>query len=201
LKDQKINMEDVTAKFTHLFNLISSKRFLNKEALGGEIPFFISAYDAKQEIEIRDSIKLLKNKLETSGVSVLELNLYDIVCEILEERGGIERMFKFEQAKSKDKFLRALQSTLNIHEILMPKIKELIDKHQAKVYLLTGIGMVFPYIRSHNILNNLQNIAKEAPTVTFFPGIYNGHTLNLFGLLTDDNYYRAFNIDIIDTKS
>lgn len=194
-------MEDVTAKFTHLFNLISSKRFLNKEALGGEIPFFISAYDAKQEIEIRDAIKLLKNKLETSGVSVLELNLYDIVCEILEERGGMERMFKFEQAKSKDKFLRALQSTLNIHEILMPKIKELIDKHQAKVYLLTGIGMVFPYIRSHNILNNLQNIAKEAPTVTFFPGIYNGHTLNLFGLLKDDNYYRAFNIDIIDTKS
>lgn len=194
-------MEDVTAKFTHLFNLISSKRFLNKEALGGEIPFFISAYDAKREIEIRDSIKLLKNKLETSGVSVLELNLYDIVCEILEERGGMERMFKIEQTKSKDKFHRALQSTLNIHEILMPKIKEMIDKHQAKVYFLTGIGMVFPYIRSHNILNNLQNIAKEAPTVTFFPGIYNGHTLNLFGLLTDDNYYRAYNIDIIDTKS
>ena len=83
----------------------------------------------------------------------------------------------------------------------MPKIKEKIEENQAKVYFLTGIGMVFPYIRSHNILNNLQNIAKEAPTLTFFPGEYNGHTLNLFGLLKDDNYYRAFNIDIIDTKS
>lgn len=193
-------MEDVTAKFTHLYNVISSKRFLNKEALGGEIPFFISAYDAKQELEVRDSIKLLKNKLETNGVSVLELNLYDIVCEILEEKGGMERMFNIELTKSKDKFLRALQSTLNIHQILMPKIKEKIEEHQAKVYFLTGIGMVFPYIRSHNILNNLQNIAKEAPTLTFFPGEYNGHTLNLFGLLKDDNYYRAFNIDIIDTK-
>lgn len=193
-------MEDVTAKFTHLYNVISSKRFLNKEALGGEIPFFISAYDAKQELEVRDSIKLLKNKLETNGVSVLELNLYDIVCEILEEKGGMERMFNIELSKSKDKFLRALQSTLNIHQILMPKIKEKIEEHQAKVYFLTGIGMVFPYIRSHNILNNLQNIAKEAPTLTFFPGEYNGHTLNLFGLLKDDNYYRAFNIDIIDTK-
>lgn len=194
-------MEDVTAKFTHLFNVISSKRFLNKEALGGEIPFFISAYDAKQELEVRDSIKLLINKLETNGVSVLELNLYDIVCEILEEKGGMERMFSIELSKSKDKFLRALQSTLNIHQILMPKIKEKIEENQAKVYFLTGIGMVFPYIRSHNILNNLQNIAKEAPTLTFFPGEYNGHTLNLFGLLKDDNYYRAFNIDIIDTKS
>lgn len=193
-------MEDITAKFTHLYNVISSKRFLNKEALGGEIPFFISAYDARQELEIRGSIKLLKNKLETNGVSVLELNLYDIVCDILEEKGGMERMFRIELSKDKAKFLSALQSTLNIHQILMPRIKQLIEEHQAKVYFLTGIGMVFPYIRSHNILNNLQNVAKDSPTLTFFPGEFNGHTLNLFGLLKDDNYYRAFNIDIIDTK-
>lgn len=193
-------MEDVTAKFSHLFNVISTRRFLNKEALGGEIPFFISAYDAKHELEIRDAIKLLKNKLETNGVSVLELNLYDIVCDILEEKGGMDRMFKIEQTKSKEKFLRALQSTLNIHQILMPRINQMIEAHPAKVYFLTGIGMVFPYIRSHNILNNLQSVAKDSPTVTFFPGEYNGHTLNLFGLLKDDNYYRAFNIDIIEAK-
>ena len=193
-------MEDITAKFSHLYNVISSKRFLNKEALGGEIPFFITAYDARQEIEVRDSIKLLKNKLETSGVSVLELNLYDIVCDILEEKGGMERMFKIELAKNKDKFLSALQSTLNIHQILMPRIKQMIDEQPCKVYFLTGIGMVFPYIRSHNILNNLQNVAKDSPTVTFFPGEYNGHTLNLFGILKDDNYYRAFNIDFIEPK-
>ena len=193
-------MEDITTKFAHLYSVISSKRFLNKEALGFEIPFFITAYDARQEFEVKDSIKLLKNKLETSGVSVLELNLYDIVCDILEEKGGIERMFKMELAKDKDKFLSALQSTLNIHQILMPRIKQMIEEQPFKVYFLTGIGMVFPYIRSHNILNNLQNVAKDSPTVTFFPGDYNGHTLNLFGLLKDDNYYRAFNIDIIDPK-
>jgi hypothetical protein len=193
-------MEDITEKFTHLYNVISSTRFLNKEALGGEIPFFISTYNAKQELQVTEDIKLLINKLESSGVTVLEINLYDIVCEILEDKGGMERMFKVEKVKSKDKFLKALQSTLNIHEVLMPKIKEKIDSADAKVYFLTGIGKVFPYIRSHNVLNNLQNIAKEAPTVTFFPGDYNGHTLNLFGLLKDDNYYRAFNIDKIEAK-
>lgn len=193
-------MEDITTKFTHLYNVISSKRFLNKEALGGEIPFFISAYHAKQELEVREAIKLIKNKLENNGVSVLELNLYDIVCEILEGKGGMERMFKIEITKSKDKFRRALQSTLNIHQVLMPRITEMIQKKPAKVYFLTGIGMVFPYIRSHNILNNLQSVAKDSPTITFFPGEYNGHTLNLFGLLKDDNYYRAYNIDIIEPK-
>jgi len=194
-------MEDITAKFDHLYKVISSRSFLNKEALGGEIPFFISAYDAKQERAVKEAIKLLKNKLETSGISVLELNLYDLVCEILEEKGGMEKMFRIEKAKSKEKFLRALQSSLNIHEVLMPKIKAKIEANRAKVYFLTGIGLVFPYIRSHNVLNNLQNIAKESPTIAFFPGDYDGHTLKLFGLLKDDNYYRAFNIEKIEARS
>ncbi|HAB28695.1 MAG TPA: DUF1788 domain-containing protein, partial [Xanthomarina gelatinilytica] len=37
-------------------------------------------------------------------------------------------------------------------------------------------------------------------TVAFFPGEYNGHSLNLFGKLKDDNYYRAFNIFKIEAK-
>jgi hypothetical protein len=193
-------MEDLSVKFNHLYKVIASPGFLSMDALGGEIPFFISAYNATQELEVRDSINMLKNKLETSGIGVLELNLYDIVCDILEDKGGIDRMFRVEKAKGKDKFLRALQSSLNMHEVLMPRIEELIKSVDAKVYFLTGIGMVFPYIRSHTILNNLQNIAKEAPTVCFFPGVYTGQSLNLFGLLKDDNYYRAFNIEKIEVR-
>lgn len=193
-------MEDLSVKFNHLYKTITTSGFLKMEALGGEIPFFISAYDAAQELEVRESIKMLINKLETNGVSVLELNLYDIVCDILEQKGGMERMFRVEKGRSKDKFLRAIQSTLNIHEVLMPYIENLIETNHAKVYFLTGIGMVFPYIRSHTVLNNLQNIAKDAPTVCFFPGVYTGQSLNLFGILKDDNYYRAFNIDKIEVK-
>lgn len=193
-------MEDLSTKFNHLYKVISSKRFLSKEALGGEIPFFISAYNAQQELDVQQSIKLLIKKLETSGVTVLEIDLYDIVCEILVDKGGVERMFKVEKRKGKEKFLKALQSTLNIHEVLMPRISDKINSSDAKVYFLTGVGLVFPYIRSHNVLNNLQNVAKEAPTVCFFPGIYDGHTLDLFGKLKDDNYYRAFNIEKIEPK-
>ncbi len=197
----KHNMAEITQKFAHLYKVISSQTFLDKQSLGGEIPFFISTYDPRQELRVSEAVKLLKNKLETSGTKVLEVNLYDIVCELLEDKGGMQRMFEVEKVKTKQKFLRALQSTLNIHQILMPKIKEKIDQAQADVYFLTGIGMVFPYIRSHNVLNNLQNVAKDAPTVVFFPGEYNGNSLNLFGLLKDDNYYRAFNIQNIEVKS
>ena len=194
-------MGDLTRKFSHLYNVVSSQRFLSKEALGGEIPFFISAYEAEQELEVRDSIKRLIKKLDTFGVPVLEINLYDLTCDILEEKGGMDRMFKVEKSKSKEKFLRALQSSLNIHQVMMPLIEKKIKSSEAKVYFLTGIGLVFPFIRSHTVLNNLQNIAKEAPTLAFFPGEYDGHSLNLFGQLKDDNYYRAFNIDKIEAKS
>lgn len=190
-------MTEIANKFKHLYKIISSERFLKMQALGGEIPFYIATHEPEDETQVTDGIQLLIKKLETNGVPVLEINLYDLVCEILEKKGGIERMFKVEQRKSKKKFLRAIQSSVNIHEVLMPAIQEKIETAQAKVYFLTGIGLVFPFIRSHNILNNLQNIAKEAPTVAFFPGEYNGHSLDLFGLLKDDNYYRAFNIDKI----
>jgi hypothetical protein len=67
------------------------------------------------------------------------------------------------------------------------------------VMFITGVGEVFPYIRSHNVLNNLQSTATDQPTVLFFPGRYiqsleSGASLDLFGRLHDDRYYRAFNI-------
>ena len=48
-------------------------------------------------------------------------------------------------------------------------------------------------------ISNLQSTAKDRPTVLFFPGAYThslatGASLDLFGRLHDDKYYRAFNI-------
>ncbi len=197
MKSLRIKMSDISPKFEHLFKIISSPGFLAKQSLGGEIPFFISTYDAKDEIKISEAIRLLKNKLDNQGVTVLELNLYDLTLEIIEKEVGIEDFLEMEKTMDKDEFKDALQSILEIKEVLMPLIGEKINTAAAKVNFLTGIGSVYPYIRSHNILNNLQNIAKDAPTVAFFPGDYDGHSLNLFGLLKDDNYYRAFNIESI----
>ena len=80
--------------------------------------------------------------------------------------------------------------------------EEVAEKMKAvhfDVMFISGVGEVFPYIRSHNVLNNLQSTAKEKPTVMFFPGAYihsleGGASLDLFGKLQDDKYYRAFNI-------
>ncbi len=187
-------MEDIVKKFDHLYKVISDEDFIQMKKLGGEIPFFIAAFDPKQQIEVDRAIRSLKNKLETNGIPVLELNLYDIALGILNEELGEGEIFELEKTMDKKEFKEALQSILDINEVLIPKIKGMIDDTSAKVYFLTGIGLVFPFIRSHNVLNNLQNVAKKAPTVAFFAGDYNGYSLELFGLMKDDNYYRAFNI-------
>lgn len=188
-------MEDIVKKFDHLYRVISTEEFLRMESLGGEIPFFISAFDPKQQIDVDKAIKGLKNKLDNNGIPVLELNLYDLSMEIVNNELGEGEIFELEKSMDKWEFKEALQSILDINEVLIPKIKTIIDASNARVYFLTGIGLVFPFIRSHNILNNLQNVAKKAPTVLFFAGDYNGLSLELFGLLKDDNYYRAFNIE------
>lgn len=194
-------MEDIVKKFQHLYHVISNDEFLQMKALGGEIPFFISAFDAKQQNDVDKAIRGLKNKLNNNGIPVLELNLYDITLELLNEELGEGEIFELEKTMDKSEFKEALQSLLDINEVLMPRIKSKIDNSAAKVYFLTGIGMVYPYIRSHNVLNNLQNIAKDAPTVAFFAGNFSGQSLELFGLFKDDNYYRAFNIDHYKLKT
>ena len=104
-----------------------------------------------------------------------------------------------EQSVSKDELKEELQSMLDVETVLTPAIEEIMGASEFAVMFISGVGEVFPYIRSHNVLNNLQKTAKEKPTVMFFPGEYthsleSGASLELFGRLHDDKYYRAFNI-------
>ena len=189
---EKVNL---ASKFSDLLAILQMQKFLRMEALGGEIPFFISTYAPQQELELVKAVQGLVNKLETKGIKVLEINLYQIVMDILERELGPGEIFSLEEQMDKDEFKQALLSVLDINEVVMPEIRQRIEQDQAQLYFVTGVGNVYPFLRSHNILNNLQNVAKDAPTVMFFPGRYTGQSLELFGLLKDDNYYRAFNLD------
>ena len=101
---------------------------------------------------------------------------------------------------TKDKLLGQLQSILDVKPVLVPAIAKQLQEDTYDIVFLSGVGEVFPYIRSHQILNNLQSVIKNVPMVMFFPGKYThslelGSSLDLFGKLHDDNYYRAFNIN------
>ena len=181
--------------FEHLNKVISSKWFLEKQGLNNEIPFFICPFKPEYQVQMNKLIIQLINKLDNSGVNVLMIDLFKISIEILEKRDLLKASLSLE----KNRLISALRSVLDPQNHLIPKIKEIAMKQSFDVLFITGVGEVFPFIRSHNVLNNLQSVIKEEPTVIFFPGSYQhelatGASLDLFGKFTDDNYYRAFNI-------
>lgn len=169
------------------------------EGLGNEVPFFICPYPPQDAVDMERLEKQLANKLNQNGVPVLEINLYDLSIELLQKRGIWGRVLQIEETVTKDQLKELLQGVLDPEQHLVPAIGAKMQQQPFAVMFITGVGEVFPYIRSHNILNNLQSTAKDRPTVMFFPGSYthsleSGASLDLFGKLHDDKYYRAFNI-------
>lgn len=186
-------------RFQHLFAVISGQRFLNKQGLGNEVPFFICPFKPEESVEMERLLRLLINRLEQASVRILEINLYDLAIEILKEDGTWNQIIEIEDSVPKEQFKELLQGMLDPETHLVPAIADKLASTDFEVLFLSGVGEVFPYIRSHNVLNNLQSTAKEKPTVMFFPGAYtyspeSGTSLDLFGKLRDDKYYRAFNI-------
>ena len=193
--------QSIEERFVQLQKVLTSQQFLNKEGISGEVPFFIFAYHPQDECVVSDETHRLVARMETSGNQLLEINLYDLVVEIIKERGKWERLLKAEAGMDKEKFKAQLQNLTDVETKLIPRITALIEeKPNIQTLFITGVGLVYPYIRTHNVLNNLQKVAKDYPTLLFFPGRYThtegrGSALDLFGELNEDKYYRAFNIE------
>lgn len=183
----------------HLEAVISSRRFIEKQGLNNEVPFFICPYRPEDGVEMDVLRAQLVKRLEQKSVRILEINIYNLALELLQERKLLDRIFHGERTMAKSKILETLQGVLDPERHLIPAIAERARATSFDVMFLSGVGEVFPYIRSHNVLNNLQSAAKDQPTVMFFPGSYQhqlatGASLDLFGRLRDDKYYRAYNI-------
>lgn len=184
----------------HLFKVLSSRRFLQMEGLSNEVPFFIYPYPPEDAVAVAEAKGRVKNRLARAGVSVFEINLYDLTVELLEARNVWTRVLEAEAELDKADFQEMLQGMLDPEQHIAPAIRERVAAAgPLNIVFLTGIGEVFPYIRSHNVLNNLQSVVTGKPMVMYFPGRYEqsetlGSSLVLFGRLKDDQYYRAKNI-------
>lgn len=194
-----IELKPLSERFDHLVSVISGERFLKMQGLNNEVPFFICPYKAEEALDMGRIVGNVKKQLSNDGVHVLHINLYDLSIELLKSRDIFDSLIDSESTVSKDELKELLQGVLDPEAHLIPAISEKISDAEIDVLFLSGVGEVFPYLRSHNILNNLQSSAKDKPTVMFFPGSYSysdeeGASLDLFGRLHDDKYYRAFNI-------
>lgn len=187
-------------RLEHLVKVVSSQHFLTMQSIGNEVPFYICPYPVEEAVEIERLQGQVISKLAQKKVIVHAINLYNLSVEMLIERGIWIDILRQETELEKDELKELLQNVLDPEVHLIPAIENRLQGEKFDVLFLTGVGEVFPYLRSHNILNNLQRAAKDHPSVFFFPGSYThnletGASLKLFDKLLDDKYYRAFNIN------
>ena len=196
---RNIRQKPIAERFDHLIKVVSSQRFLKMEGIGNEVPFFICDYNPSESVEMTKMQRQLANRLNQQGVQILEINLYDLSIAILKKGGDWDWYLTEEANMPKIKLLEDLQSMLDVETVLVPAMASRMAHEAFDALFISGVGEVFPFIRSHNVLNNLQKAAKRQPTLMFFPGNYShstesGASLELFSRLHDDKYYRAFNI-------
>lgn len=177
---------------------IQEDKFLEGRGLGNEISFYIFDYNPKDELLVRDYIKLIKKEFDkaNSSIKIIEFDLYKLMLDLAKEMDIFQSIFEMEENEGKDALHSALEEFCQDPSIFMEKIRK--ESNSYDLIFITGVGKVFPFIRSHSILNNLMEKIHGKPLIMFYPGVYNELSLKLFGKLEDNNYYRAFRL--IDIK-
>lgn len=186
---------ELSERLDKIWNRISDKDFLANRGVANEVRYYVFDYEPCDELIVRNKVKQLKkqNNPDADGFQIIEYDLYEIVIQILEEKGYIDKCIKFEEQKGMEYLYTAVTKMLrltNDDNLIVNRILESTPKNS--VVFLTGVGKVFPFVRSHNVLNNLHQVLDSVPVIMFYPGTWNGQSLSLFGTITDGNYYRAF---------
>lgn len=165
--------------------------------LANEINFWIFDYDAEDEMIVRSYVDYLCQSIraEYNDVRIVHHDLYQMMLEILREKGYLDKVLELEKAKKSLSVIDPIKRTLRVTQtdnLIAKRISESIESERDTIFL-SGVGKAWPVIRSHTVLNNLHSKVDKTPVVLFFPGLYENE-LKLFSEITDDNYYRAFKL-------
>lgn len=175
---------------------VTSRDFLDSKGLGNEIGFWIFDYPPDRELDVREFF--IGTVLPALGKQVPPIragvvDLLKLVTDLLEERKLLDKAMDMQLSKGDDSTLAALRSVLKEDKIAQ-KIADQFDIPSLDLLVLSGVGSVYPMLRTHTLLSALHPIMGNTPLLMFFPGRYDGHSLRLFNTLAEDHYYRAFRL-------
>jgi len=119
--------------------------------------------------------------------------LFDFVLDYLKSRNLLDKALDMQRTKGNEALKKALDGPLHENKIA-PVFAEAAQPDQHDLILVSGVGSVWPLLRSHTLLNNLHSVMGNIPLVMFYPGRYDGQFLRLFGRLKSSPYYRAFRL-------
>lgn len=172
---------------------LTQPKLLTGRGYGNEVNFHIFDYPPEREPDVAAALPRIVATVEAQGVKVTVVDLYRTLLGLLEKRSYLEKTVALEAQRGSTALRSALKPLLSPDKVA-DAVTSQARETEAELVLLTGVGAAYPLLRSHSLLNNLQERLSNLPVVMFFPGKYDGQELRLFGLLKDDNYYRAFRL-------
>jgi hypothetical protein len=185
-------MADIKQELDRIKARISDANFLANKGLSNEVGIHVFKYTPQNELIVRDYIERLVGT-PSDVYRVIERDMYKILLEILEEKRVLATVPELEEKKGKDYLLAQLQK-IATPEAFLTKMRYEPHECNRDVLFLTGVGKVYPFMRSHKMLDNMQQVFSDIPIVMFYPGEFNGQSLSLFEKFHDGNYYRAFDL-------
>ena len=190
----------LSARLNKVLPRISDPAFLSNEGIGNEIACYIFDYRAEEELQVRQHLTWMSERLKThhADIKALHLNLFDVILDYLKSRKKFDATLQKQAKEGDERVLKALKPMLTAE-----KIRDFIARtyHPAEydLILLAGVGSAWPMMRVHGLLNCMHTIIGQTPLVLFYPGSFDGTTLRLFGRLATSTptpgrkpYYRAF---------
>lgn len=180
-------MSNISERLDELKKLIQEEDFLNGRGLSNEVNIRIFCYDPKEEMVVRYFVEQLKK--ENLKYSVDIEDLYEVFLSICNDLEILDSISDIEESDGNEYLEEQLENIITA-EMFTEKIEK---NYKGKdVLLITGVGKVFPFMRVHILLNNLQINLNDKPVIVLYPGNFNGYNLKLFNKLKSNDYYRAF---------
>lgn len=171
---------------------ISDPDFLSNKGLSNEVGIHVFCYDPADELVVQDYVRRLKTEAGTP-YHIIECDLYEIFLSLLEDKRVLRTTANLEEKHGKEYLLAQLQK-IATPEALLSRMNYPNHEKGRDVLFMTGIGKIYPFMRSHQMLNSMQHLFADIPVIIFYPGTFSGNTLSLFDEFLDGNYYRAFNL-------
>jgi hypothetical protein len=194
---------EMNALAERLFRLLGHPDFLAMKGLANEVPIFIQTYDPAQEDALRRMVDSLATRMRNRGIAVTTVDLFDLVLDELAESEVLDELLENEAQWARADVLETLQNLSDPRTHLIPRLVRSMGGTDTQLTLVTGPGRVFPFLRTHTILESLQPAMLRHAVVMFFPGEYTqepggGSHLKLFGSVPSPRivnpYYRAINL-------
>lgn len=188
-------MKTIEERLDILEEKMRAESFRTNTGLGNEVGYYVFDYEPQQELAVRKRIQDLdhSNTNLKYGYQLIVYDLYELMLELLDEEEVLEDLKDLEEEEGTEYVFSAISDTLQFDDQGSLIVNYVLEHTpQDSVVFLTGVGKCFPILRAHKVLNNLHQVMDHCPVVLFYPGRYNGNSLNIFNEMKEDNYYRAF---------